>query len=86
MTMLTRGGSIPLQFLLIAILLMLALTGNGCSRSEGEKKGVIERTREQMSNSAVEYVNQPLKKTRQVDAMARQREQSRAPHEQTDAE
>jgi len=86
MTMLNGEGSTPLQSLLISILLMLALAGNGCSQSESEKKGVVEQTREQMSNSAVEYVNQPLKKTRQVDAMARQREQSRATHEQTEAE
>lgn len=45
----------------------------GCGQSQDDDKGFVKRANEEMSKSAVDYVNKPMGKARQVEGMAQQR-------------
>ncbi|MCX8045126.1 MAG: hypothetical protein N3B18_13490 [Desulfobacterota bacterium] len=51
-----------------------ALLCFGCGQSRNDDKGFAKRTNEEMSKRAVDYVNKPLSKARQVEGMAQQRQ------------
>jgi hypothetical protein len=59
---------------------------SGCSKSDTGEKGFVEKTNEEMSKSAIDYVNKPLSKARQVENMAKQREKGREEAQETAGE
>jgi len=61
----------------VLIMFVFCCSFSSCSKSDKEEKGFVERANEEMSKSAVDYVNKPMGKARQIENMAKQREKGR---------
>lgn len=64
------------KYIVYAVMVMFSVCFSfpACSKSDKEEKGFVERANEEMSKSAVDYVNKPMSKARQIEKMAESRE------------